>query len=194
VHGPLANKTFSQKLRVLEEAVQSLQARASVLRDGVIVSTHKTGQRTEKVVNKVAATGAVVETRTRATLHHLRTLQSDTQDLKFSAEYTDAQLSSVNAGIKSFSLAQEVANIKLDNVEASQSQAHHKIETLSDLQQVREQASRAIELALETAECELPKFELRLYIINDDHRTDSVRRATERRTCNPTNAMAVAAA
>lgn len=123
------------------------------MRDDAIVTTQKTAENVETVVNKVAVTGAVVDSRTRTTLRQVQSLQKETKDLKFVAEHTDVQLSSVTEGIKTFTKTQDTINVKIDDLHGVQHATHSKVETLSDVQQAKEQAAKAMVIALETAEC-----------------------------------------
>ena len=119
------------------------------------------------VVNKMAITGEVVNSRTRATLRHVQSLQKETKDLRFVAEHNDVQLSSVTTGIKTFTENQDILNVKISDVHTAQQttivkiddlhgvqqETHNKVETLTDVQLAKEQAAKAMEIALETAEC-----------------------------------------
>jgi len=121
----------------------------------------------ETVVNKVAATGAAVDSRTRTTLRQVQNLQKETKYLKFVAEHTDVQLSSVTEGIKAFTktldiinmkindvhAAQRITHVKIDGLHGVQQATHSKVETLNAVQQAREQAAKAMEIALGTTEC-----------------------------------------
>jgi hypothetical protein len=165
--GQQYNKHFKEKVQMLDEALVALQARASVLRDDAIVTTQKTAEIVGTVVNQMAITGEVVDSRTRATLRHVQALQKETKDLRFVAEHTDVQLSSVTTGIKTFTENQDIMNVKISDVHTAQRRTHvkiddlhgvqkathHKVETLTDVQQAKEQAAKAMEIALETAEC-----------------------------------------
>ena len=166
--GQQYNKHFKEKVQALDEALAALQVRASVLRDDAIVTTQKTSENVETIVNQVAVTGEVVESRTRTTLRHVQGLQNETKDLRFIAEHTDVQLSSVTEDVKTFTKTQDTLNVKMDDVHAAQRTTHVKIddlhgvqqavhsrvETLSDVQKAMQHAARALELASAGAECE----------------------------------------
>lgn len=172
VRGHHHNKSFQEALQKLDEALAALRDRASALRDGAIVTSRKTSENVETIVNKVAVTGAVVNSRTRTTLHQVQSLQKDTRDMKFIAEHTDVQLSAVTEGIKTFTKTQDSINVKIDDVQVAQRTAHVKIddlhgaqrlihsqvETMSDVQQAKDQAAKAMEIAMETAECKCDGF------------------------------------
>ncbi|KAI1630225.1 hypothetical protein EDD37DRAFT_645943 [Exophiala viscosa] len=129
--GQLYNKHFKEKVQALDEALVALQERASVLRDNAIVTGQKTAENVQTIVNKVA----VVTT------------------------HTDVQLTSVTEDIKTFNVkmedvhaAQRTTHVKIDDLHGVQQAVHSKVKTLSDVQQAKEQAARAMELALKTAE------------------------------------------
>jgi hypothetical protein len=85
------------------------------------------------------------------------------QFLRFVAEHTDVQLSSATEGIKTFTetniklddvhTAQRTTHVKIDDLHGVQQATHRRVETLSDVQLAKEQAAKAMEIALETAEC-----------------------------------------
>ncbi len=154
-------------MQALDKALVSLQARASVLRDGAIVSAQKIAEHVKPVINQVAVTGAIVDLTTKATLHQVEHLQRDTTDLKFHAEQSGVQLSSFAEGMKTFTTTQNTTTVKIDDVHAAQrtthakiddihgiqQAVHEKVETLSDVQQAKKDAAKAMEIALETAQC-----------------------------------------
>lgn len=165
--GQQYNNNFKEKLQALDEALLALQNRASVLRDDTIVTNKKTTDNVEAIVQKVAVTGAAVDSRTKTTLHQIESLQQETKDLRFVAEHTDVQLSFATEGINTLTETQKTMNVKMNDVHAAQRTTHVKIndlhgvqqavhrrvEVLSDVQLAKEQAAKAMEIALDTAEC-----------------------------------------
>ncbi|KAJ9616703.1 hypothetical protein H2200_000422 [Cladophialophora chaetospira] len=163
--GKQYNNRFNEKVKDLDDAIIALQTRVSVLRDEAIVTTKRTTDNVETMVNKVAVTGTYVASRADKTLHKVRSLQREAKDLKFAAEHNDAQLSFVAEGIETFKKSQDKFDNKIDIVHAAQQTAHVKlrdlhggqeainsrVETMSDVQQAKEQAARAVAIALETA-------------------------------------------
>jgi len=166
--GQQYNKSFKAKLQALNEALLALQERASVLRDDAIVSNQKTTGNVETIVQKVAITGEAVDSRTKVTLHQIESLQQETKDLRFVAEHADVQLTFATEGIKTFTETQKTMNVKIDDVHDAQrtthvkindlhgvqQEVHRRVETLSDVQLAKEQSAKAMEIALETAECQ----------------------------------------
>ena len=168
--GERYNSDFKEKVNALDKALETLQARASVLRDDALITIRTTTGNVETVVNRMAITGAIVETRSRTVLDHVQNLQDDTKDMRFLTEHIDAQLPVVADGIKNFTVKQDTMNVKMDDVHAGQQTTHvkidnlhtaqqetqSKVETLNYAQQAFEQAVQAMKLATDTAEC---KFE-----------------------------------
>lgn len=159
MQGSRYSKCFTAKQQALDHALMALERRAASLRDNAIVTTQKTAGRVESVVNQVAVTGSRVDSRTKTTLRQVQNLQREAKDLRFVAEHTDTQLSSVATGIQTFTQTQETINVKIDDLHGVQLATHSQVETLSDVQQAKTQAAKAMEIALETAECkpETPK-------------------------------------
>jgi cysteinyl-tRNA synthetase len=159
MQGSRYSKCFTAKEQAIEHALMALERRAASLRDNAIVTTQKTAGRVESVVNQVAVTGSRVDLRTKTTLRQVQNLQREAKDLRFVAEHTDTQLSSVATGIQTFTQTQDTINVKIDDLHGVQRATHSQVETLSDVQQAKTQAAKAMEIALETAECkpETPK-------------------------------------
>lgn len=138
VLGPLYTKSFKEKIQALDEALGALQERVSTLRDGAIV-------RIEKVVNKVEETGDIAGSTTKATLHHVHSLQSEMKGLNLSVDRTGLKVSSITEDIKTLAKSQDETHVKIDH--------------LHDLQQVKEEAKQAMMIVLEettkTSECKL---------------------------------------
>ncbi|KAL9115249.1 MAG: hypothetical protein Q9227_001043 [Pyrenula ochraceoflavens] len=128
VLGPLYSRSFDEKIQLLDEALEALQERVTILRDGAIVNT-------EKMVSKVEKVGRGVDTTTRATLHHVQGLKSEMKDLNISTNRTNCTISSVTGDVKSISKSQKETNVK--------------VEQLNDLQQAKEEAKRAMMVVLE---------------------------------------------
>ena len=155
MQGSRYSKSFTAKEQALDHALMALERRAASLRDNAIVTTQKTTGRVESVVNQVAVTGSRVDSRTKTTLRQVQNLQREAKDLRFVAEHTDTQLSSVATGIQTFTQTQETINVKIDDLHGVQRATHSQVETLSDVQQAKTQAAKAMEIALKTAECKL---------------------------------------
>lgn len=143
--GPLYNKSFKEKIQALDEALGALQERVSTLRDGAIVKTEKVVESVETVVNKVGRTGDIVDSTTKATLHHVHSLQSEMKGLNLSADRTGLKVSSITEDIKTLAKSQDETQVKIDH--------------LHGLQQAKEEAKRAMMIVLEettkTSECKL---------------------------------------
>lgn len=146
--GPLYTKSFKEKIQALDEALSALQERVSTLRDGAIVKTEKVVESVETVVNKVGKTGDIVDSTTKATLHHVHSLQSEMKGLNLSADRTGLKVSSITEDIKTLAKSQDETHVKIDH--------------LHDLQQAKEEAKRAMMIVLEettkTSECKLDGF------------------------------------
>ncbi|KAL9616245.1 MAG: hypothetical protein Q9160_008871 [Pyrenula sp. 1 TL-2023] len=119
--GSLYNRSFKEKLQTLDEALNTLEERVSILRDGAIVSAKRIIGGVETVVRRIQKTGEVVDTTTKSTLQHV-------QD-------TDAKVASITEGIESIAKSQDETHVKIDH--------------LSDLQQAKEEANRAMKTVLE---------------------------------------------
>lgn len=146
--GPLYPKPFEEKIQALDEALRALEERVSTLRTGAIVKTEKVVERVETIVNKVGKTGDIVDSTTKATLHHVHSLESGVKDLNLSTDRTGLKVSSIAEDMKTLAKSQDEAQVKIDH--------------LRDLQQAKEEAKRAMEIVLEkttkTSECKLDGF------------------------------------
>ena len=120
-----------------------LQARVCTLRDGVLVRTEKVVESVETVVNSVGRTGEIVDSTTKATLHHVHSLESDMKNLNLTADRTDSKVSSITEDIKTLTKSQDDVNLKIDH--------------LRDLEQVKAEARQAMKIVLKetarTAQC-----------------------------------------
>jgi predicted AlkP superfamily phosphohydrolase/phosphomutase len=139
-NGPKYNKRFEARVDALDEALAALQERASVLHHATVVKTSETVKSVEEMVIDAASIGVEVDARTTTTLHHVEGLQSETRDIRFATERIDAQIPAIADGVKA-------SNVKLGAV-------HDKVETLTDIQLAAKHAARALEISLDTAECE----------------------------------------
>ena len=148
--GPLYTKSFKEKIQALEDGLSALEERVSTLRNGAIVRTEKVVESVETVVNKVGKTGDVVDSTTKATLHHVHGLQSEMKGLNLSADHTSTKVSSITEDIKTLTKSQDETHIKIDH--------------LYELQQAKDEAKRAMTIVLEettkTSECKLHGFNL----------------------------------
>ena len=146
--GPLYAKSFKGKIQALDDALGAVQQRVSTLRDGAIVRIEKVAQNVETVVNKVGETGDVVDSTTKATLHHVHGLQSEMKGLNLSANRTSTTVSSITEDIRTLTKLQDETHVKIDH--------------LHDLQQAKDDAKRAMMIVLEettkTSECKLHRF------------------------------------
>lgn len=167
IAGPQYNKRFNEKLDALDRALAALRERASMLRDGVIVTTKDTVVETQTVVLRIEKTGQDVGLRTQNVLHEVHSLQEQAKGLKVAAEHNDAQVSRVAEEINSFTETQNTIHVKIDDVHSSQQASHvkiddmhgvqeaiyDKVEVLGDVQQAITKAARAMEIAVNTAKC-----------------------------------------
>lgn len=176
--GQRYNKRFKDKLEVLNEALVSLKARASVLRDDAIVATQKSSKNVETVVDQIAMTGADL---TRATMTNAEMLQEQTKGMRYLGERTEVQLTSVavkqdemnikidkahiahsttHVKIDEVRSAQQKTDVKIDDLHGVQQATHRRVETLTDVQEAKDQAAKAKDqaakammMAFENAEC-----------------------------------------
>ncbi|KAK5055419.1 hypothetical protein LTR84_013169 [Exophiala bonariae] len=156
--GQRYNKRFKDKMQALNEALVSLQARASVLRDDAIVATQKTSKIVETVVDQIAMTGADL---TRDTKMNVELLQEQTRSMRYLAENTEVQLTSVALKQDEMDVRAHVAHstthvkidgvraainetdVKIDDIHGFQKATHRRVETLTDVQEAKDQAAKA---------------------------------------------------
>ena len=138
VLGPLFNRSFKQKIELLDEALAALQERVSTLTMGTVVRTGNVVESVVTVVNEVVKTGSKLDTTTTATLHEVHDLHSDVKNLNNTADRTDEKVTSITEDMKSLAKAQD--------------ETHRQIKEMSDLEKVKEEAKRAMKTVLkETA-------------------------------------------
>ena len=146
--GSLYTKSFKEKIQALDEALGALQERVSTLRDGAIVRTEKVVESIETVVNRAGKTADIVDSTTKATLHHVHSLQSEMKGLTLSADCTTLKVSSITEDMKTLTKSQDETQVKIDH--------------LHDLQQAKEDAKEAMKIVLKettrTSECKLDGF------------------------------------
>ena len=133
VQGSRYSKSFTAKEQALDHALMALEQRAGSLRDNAIMTTQKTAGRVESVVNQVAITDSLVDSRTKTTLCQVLNLQKQAKDMIFVAEHTDKQLSSVATGIQTFTQTLDTINAKIDGLHGLRQATHSQVEMLSDI-------------------------------------------------------------
>lgn len=153
IRGPLYNKPFKQNIQALDDALEALKERCNTLRDGKTAKIDKTTSSTYAMASKIAATGAVTDSRVQETQARVLNLQQETEAVLSVANHTDAQVSHIRTEFTTFGEGQAGLRTKIDDIHDAQHIANEKVEALTDIQQVFNQVAKAMALGVENAAC-----------------------------------------